>query len=82
VIKYKCLGVKSPGILFSEISMLQKIIAYPNGIIKYFYNDREVVELEDDLPIITIRTYNKKDIHGTFEVPNMVRSNLTKFSLD
>ena len=61
-------------------NMFKKIIAYPNGIIKYYYTDKIVVENKNGVPVITQRTYNERETHGIFGVPSMVRHNFGEFS--
>jgi len=47
--------------------MYKRVIAYPSGVVKYYYTDKVVTEGKDGIPKITLKIY-KKEPYGLLDM--------------
>ena len=57
--------------------MFEKIKAYPDGVIEYYYKDKVVVEGKDLVPKIK-RKYDK-ELNGPVQFSTDIPNNISKF---
>lgn len=60
--------------------MFDRIKAFPDGTIEYYYKDRIVVEGKDKMPIIK-RKYDK-DLYGAIKMDNVLSGDFGKLSIN
>ncbi|HSG30872.1 MAG TPA: hypothetical protein VLB82_04935 [Thermodesulfobacteriota bacterium] len=56
--------------------MFDKVKAYPNGVIEYYYKDKIVVEGKNMEPLIK-RKYDK-DLHGPVQITTDILNDISK----
>jgi len=60
-------GCKNPGIFIYKginMSSVRRVTSYPDGRVVFYYDDREVIYRENEVPEIRSRMYNKKGTYG------------------
>ena len=70
-------GLFKSGRFILEIVMFDKVKAYPNGVIEYYYKDEVVVEGKN--LVSTVKRKYDKDLYGAIYNNNDIPDNILKF---